>query len=156
MVRVPLKHGAGDQIPNKIIIHSMGEFIGIDGWANHAIQFLDRKGWSAHSFIAPNGINYRCRDDTQGAYHALSHNTDSLGLEFLVPGVHTYSSFLKAISKPYVDSIQYRAGVAQVKYWIKHWGITNIVRHSDIDPDRKVDPGEGFPWNMFLHDIGMS
>jgi N-acetyl-anhydromuramyl-L-alanine amidase AmpD len=152
---VHLDHGTAIQTPKRIIIHSMGEFIGEAGWQNHAVQYLDKVGLSAHSIIAPDGVNYRCRDDNQGAYHALGHNTDTLGLEFLVEGVHTYSSFLKAISQPYLTAIQYEIGVEQVKYWIKHWGITEVLRHSDISPERKVDPGDGYPWAMFKKDIGL-
>lgn len=151
-----LNHGASHQTPKLIVIHAMGEYIGAPGWENHAIQYLDSQEWSAHSFIAPDAVNYRGREDNQGAYHAKKYNTDSLGLEFLVKGVHTYGSFLKAIDKPYLTAEQYQEGVNQVRYWIHHWGITEVVRHSDISPERKVDPGNGFPWAMFRHDIGLT
>ena len=154
--KIPLlSHGASHQTPNKIIIHAMGEFIGAPGWKNHAVQYLARVGLSAHAIIAPDGENYRCRKDNQGAYHALGHNTDTLGLEFLVSGVHTYSTFLNTIRTPYITTQQYEVGVEQVKFWIKHWGITEVLRHSDISPERKVDPGDGFPWVMFKKDIGL-
>lgn len=149
-------YGASIQIPNRIIIHSMGEYIGKPGWETHAVQYLYSIGLSAHAIIGPDGIPYRCRTDTQGAYHAKGHNTNTLGLEFLVPGVHTYSSFLQTINTPYITAKQYEVGVEQVKSWIEKWGITEVVRHSDISPERKVDPGDGFPWLMFLKDIGLT
>jgi len=148
-------NGAKNQTPKRIIIHAMGEYIGEPGWKHHAVQFLDGIKLSAHAIIAPDGENYRCRADTQGAYHALGHNTDTLGLEFLVQGVHTYASFLDSIRTPYLYPEQYEVGVEQVKTWIKHWGITEVLRHSDISPERKVDPGDGFPWAMFIKDVGL-
>jgi len=156
MVQTYLSHGEGNQIPKAIIIHAMGEFIGGVGWEKHAVQFLAGVGLSAHAIIAPDGENYRCRKDTQGAYHALGHNTNTLGLEFLVAGVHTYGTFIDTIRTSYITAQQYEVGVEQVRYWIKHWGITEVLRHSDISPERKVDPGEGFPWTMFLRDIGIT
>lgn len=154
-ITTQLKAGAKSQTPKRIIIHSMGEFIDLPGGGKHAVSYLAGVGLSAHAIIAPDGTNYRCRKDTQGAYHALGHNTDTLGLEFLVQGVHTYGTFLQTIRKPYITAEQYEVGVQQVKEWIKHWGITEVLRHSDISPERKVDPGDGFPWLMFLKDIGL-
>lgn len=151
-----LDHGSPNQTPDKIYVHAMGEYIAGTGWKNHAVQYLDSRGWSAHSFIAPDGVNYRGRRDDQGAYHALGHNTNSLGIEFLVKGVHDYGSFLKAIDRPYLTPEQYKEGVIQVRYWMQHWGITDVQRHSDISPERKVDPGNGFPWAMFRRDIGLT
>lgn len=155
IIEVPLEAGAKHQTPKRIIIHAMGEYIGEPGWKNHAVNYLSGVGLSAHAIIAPDGTNYRCRTDTQGAYHALGHNTDTLGLEFLVPGIHTYRTFLKAIQKPYLTAEQYQVGVEQVKEWMKHWGITKVLQHSDISPERKVDPGDGLPWLMFLKDVGL-
>ena len=148
-------YGAAVQSPEMIIIHAMGEYIGESGWKNHAVNYLNREGLSAHSIIAPDGVNYRCRDDNQGAYHAKNYNTNSLGLEFLVTGVHSYGTFLEAIKNPYLTTKQYQEGVNQVRYWMHHWGITKVVRHSDVSPERKVDPGNGFPWAMFRRDIGL-
>ena len=154
--KVHLKHGGKKlQEPKLIVIHAMGEFIGGSGWEKHAAQFLNKSGLSAHSLISPDSINYRLRKDTEGAYHAKGFNSNSLGIEFLVEGMHDYASFIETIKKPYLTDGQYLAGVEQVKEWIDKWPITTIVRHSDISPERKVDPGDGFPWQQFLHDVGM-
>ena len=137
--------------PQKIVVHCMGEFI-IDPTPIHAPDFLDGYKLSAHVLVAPDGDIYRCRDDDERAWHARGHNTDSLGIEFLVEGEHTYATFLEMIKTPYTTTSQWEAGVDVVKEWVLVHGISrvNIVRHSDISPGRKVDPGEGFFWDDFL------
>lgn len=153
MIKAYTNIGAPSQTPKTVIIHAMGEYIAGDGWDNHAVQYLKRIGLSAHSLIAPDGINYRCRKDEQGAYHAKGHNTDSLGMEILVKGNHDYTSFLSAIQTDYITEKQYNESVSQAKEWLEIWDIENFVRHSDISPERKVDPGDGFPWSDFLNSV---
>lgn len=146
-----LEHG-GTVInnPDTVVVHAMGEYIGRD----HAVLFLNKLKLSAHALIAPDGSVYRCRRDDQRAWHARGHNTNSLGIEFLVPGEHDYSSFLSAIKNPYLTDAQRQAGLDQVREWLMLRPIKTITRHSDISPGRKVDPGDGFPWVDFLHDLG--
>lgn len=146
-------HG-GDRVnsPKRIIIHSMAEFIEGD----HAVNFIQNVvKLSAHALIDPSGHIYRLRNDRQSAWHARGFNKDSLGLEFLVTGEHTYGSFIDIIKRPYITDAEYQAGVEQVKEWCSLYPIESIDRHSDVSPGRKVDPGEGFPWDEFLADVGM-
>ena len=153
-----LPHG-GERvnIPRRIIIHAMGEFItDDDGGRHHAVKFLDKRGLSAHMLGAPDGTRYRCRHDAEIAWHAKGHNTNTLGYEFLVPGEHDYASFLEAIKTPYVTDEAYKAGVEQMREWVEAHNISVIERHSDVSPGRKFDPGDGFPWLDFLADIGAS
>jgi len=153
--KVHLKHGGKKvQVPKIIVVHAMGEFIGGNGWDSHAVQFLNRSGLSAHSLIAPDATNFRLRKDTEGAYHAKGYNINSLGLEALVKGQHDYGSFIETIKTPYLEDGQYDAIVEQTKEWEDMWPIEKVVRHSDLSPERKVDPGAGFPWEQFLFDIG--
>ena len=100
------------------------------------------------------GVIIRSRKDEEGGYHAKGFNSNSLGVEFLVPGLHTYATFTNAIKKKYLSTAQYNAGVELVKSWIDKHEISNIDRHSDLSPGRKVDPGQGFPWQRFLEDTG--
>lgn len=139
------------QLPDTIIVHSMGEFI-LD---QHAVGFLGSIKLSAHSLIGPDGTNYICREDTETASHAKGFNKNSLGIEFLVPGKHNYASFLEAIKHDYVTGQAYEAGLNQIKQWLRDWPIKTISRHSDVSPERKVDPGTGFPWQRLMNDIGM-
>jgi len=160
-----LEHGALHNVPSSIVIHSMAEYIHIDQAASvalnipagdyHAFEFLDVSGLSAHILGTPSGVNIRCRYDNEIAWHARGHNTGSLGYEFLVPGLHDYGSFLEAIKRPYLSAEQYQKGVDQVKQWANHFQIEKIDRHSDLDPTRKKDPGDGFPWEQFKKDCGL-
>lgn len=141
--------------PTMIVIHAMAEYVlGDEGEDfDHAPDFLERMGLSAHVLAAPDGTLYRCREDLEGAYHARGFNTDSLGIEVLVPGRHDYGSFVRAIGGQWVSNAQYAAVVEQCREWMRLYGITHVVRHCDLSPGRKVDPGAGFPWDRFLADL---
>jgi len=155
------KYGRGHQRPDTIIVHSMGEFLSNDD-VNYiyAPEYLELTKVSAHVIVAPNGDVYRCRADEEIAWHAGSgFNTDSLGIEFMVPGKYSWATrenFYTAISKAYLSDEQYQSGVDVCKAWVDKWGIKSVKRHSDVAPDRKKDPGSGFPWEQFLIDIGVS
>lgn len=149
-------HGAPHQhTPTMLVVHAMSEYVLADEGEDydHAADFLERLGLSAHVLAAPDGTLYRCREDLEGAYHARGFNTGSLGIEVLVRGKHDYGSFLRAISKPYVTEIQYETVVQQCREWMRLYGIRNVVRHSDLSPGRKLDPGMGFPWQRLMGDL---
>lgn len=150
----PNEFGSKHNNPKMVVVHCMGEFL-LDPHPIHATDFLIKIGLSAHALIEPNGNIIICRDDDQGAYHARGYNTDSLGIEFLVEGHHDYSTFLEAIKADYITLDQWDAGVAAVQSWVKSYSIPKdrVVRHSDISPGRKVDPGSGFKWDKFLNEV---
>ena len=162
IVHKPLSHGNRHQSPSRIIVHAMAEFIYIDTDASqtlnipvgeyHAYEFLELRGLSAHVLGTPSGVRIRCREDHQGAWHAKGYNANSLGYEFLIPGLHDYPSFLNAMKTPYLTDPAYQAGVDQIIEWKESYGIDRVDRHSDIDPARKYDPGNGLPWDQFLTD----
>ena len=145
-----LPHGSDTNNPSRIIVHAMGEWILYGDEPMFAANFLDEIGLSAHALIGSQGEVIICRRDTEGAYHAKGHNTDTLGVEFLVPGKHDYASFVEAIKEPWVSDAQLEAGVSLIRRWKQRWDIKTVVRHSDVDPERKVDPGDGFPWERLL------
>lgn len=130
----------------------MGEYI-IDPDPMLAVDFLDKLGLSAHYLVLPSCDIMMCRKPEEGAYHARGFNTGSIGIEFLVEGEHNYGSFLKAISKEYLAKGQLEAGIELVKHLKSLYNISNIDRHSDLSPGRKLDPGTGFPWDKFKHNI---
>ena len=150
---MPLPNGPKKQTPNRIILHSMGEFIKLDSGTKYAYDFLKYKKLSAHALICPDGVVLRCRDDNQGAWHARGFNKNSLGVEFLVKGVHNYTSFLKTIEDSYLSFEQHCACVELLRDWCNKHDIVSISRHSDIDPKRKKDPGRGCPFDLILRDV---
>jgi N-acetyl-anhydromuramyl-L-alanine amidase AmpD len=156
IISFPLQGGLRANSPKRIIIHSMAEnVIGEDGIIRHASRHLEHEGYSAHILACPNGDKYRCRHDKQGAAHAKGFNDNSLGLEALVPGTHDYASFLKAIKEQWVSKEQYQTILAQCREWYQLYPIERIDRHSDVDPQRKRDPGAGFPWEQLRKDLGL-
>ena len=153
LVEVWLPYGAATNVPNKIVVHSMGEFIDSHDRDYSAWEWLQKLGLSAHALVRPDGSVVLCRKPSQGAYHAKGYNTGSLGIEFLVPGVHTYTTFLDAIdAQGWVTEQQLQAGIELVGEWMRKFDIEKgcIVQHSQISPGRKWDPGKGFPWSDFL------
>lgn len=150
MVKIPSPYGfSRSHVPKRIVIHAMGEFVG----GMFAPDFLRSVELSAHALVTPSGVIIRTREDNQGAYHAASHNVDTLGVEILVPGVHDYSTFLNTIKDDWVTPQAFVATCELVRGWRNQHGIDTIVRHSDIDSDRKYDPGDGFMWERFLKEV---
>lgn len=158
---IPLPFGGGIQWPDTIVVHAMGQFIvdsrgdcGPAGQCYYATEWLRLLKLSAHILVDPSGVLIRCREDTEMAWHAKGHNSNTLGIEVLVPGVHDYGSFVERIQRPYCTDVQLEAAKWQVSKWMQTHRIAEVVRHSDIDPDRKVDPGDGFLWSEFLQEVG--
>lgn len=144
-----LDHGGEGNEPSKIVIHSMGEFIAENGDVYSARNYLDKLGWSVHYFIKPSGDIIQCRANNQTAWHAAGHNENSIGIEFLVEGQHDYPSFLQSIEYNWCRKAQYDAGIELVRDLFAEFGDMMLVRHSDISPGRKLDPGNGFHWEWF-------
>lgn len=146
----PSPFGAASQTPKRIVVHAMAEWFDMDDDGMlYADAFLQQVNLSAHVLVKPDGSIIRCREDTQGAWHAKDFNTDSLGIEFLAPNRYgyTYEGFLQTIDEPWLTEPQLLVGARVIAEWIARWGITQIDGHCDIDPVRKRDPGRGFPWD---------
>lgn len=146
--------GTDTPILNKrthIVLHCMGEFIDTENEDYYATDWLKYKKYSAHRMVTPTGTVIRCVPDEYVAWHARDYNSFALGVEFLVPGLHNWITFVKAIKNNYVSSGQFAAGVWQVNQWLKDYSISvdNVVTHQEIDPKRKNDPGPGFPLAEF-------
>ncbi len=146
---MPLPHGGGVNLPKEVIIHAMAEYIEAGEEDFSAWQLLNSMGLSVHYLVTPTGVQIQCRDDDKIAWHARGHNINSIGIEVLVAGEHTYETFIERIKTPWVYGEQYTSLVGLSK---RFEGLS-FKRHSDVSPGRKFDPGEGFQWETFLKDI---
>jgi len=142
------------QEPDTLVIHAIGQRIKIREPAVASIPFLNESRLSAHLVIAVNGDKFQCREFNKIAWHAKGFNKNSIGIETEVEGDHDYGSFGKAIKTDWVNEAQYESLLEASKEILTLYPIKKVARHSDLDPSRKVDPGDGFPWQRFLHDIG--
>ena len=103
---------------------------------------------SSHYLIKRNGEILKLVPELYIAWHAgisnwKNHkliNKSSIGIEISNPGHnYKYTEFTKE---------QIKSVLKISKYLIKKYKIKSnfILGHSDISPDRKIDPGEKFPW----------
>lgn len=169
IAKIILPFGDETNHPKMIVLHAMGQYIHanqnvLDYYSSknlelnrdyHAPEWLRALGYSAHQLIDPSGIRIKCREDAQGAWHARGFNEDSLGVEFLAKGIHTYSSFSEMIKEQWVTDNQYESGILLVRYWMDTYDIAKdqIKCHYELSPERKKDPGTGFPLEAFISDL---
>ena len=112
----------------------------------------------AHYFIKKDGEIIRMVPDLYKAWHAgISYwgkykflNKYSIGIEISNPGHQFgYASF----PKKQINTLIKLTKILIKKYKIKK---NCLLGHSDIAPDRKLDPGEKFPWKiLFNNKIGI-
>ena len=103
---------------------------------------------SAHYVISEEGEVIRLVEEAKRAWHAgrsfwrgkSNVNSASIGIELQNPG-HTCGY------RPFPDA-QIEALVPLLHRMVTTYDIprANVVGHSDIAPQRKLDPGELFPW----------
>ena len=112
---------------------------------------------SCHYFIRRNGKIILMVPETYEAWHAgksnwkkdKSLNKKSIGIEISNKG-HEFGYQL--FKKKQIESLIKLSKFLVKKYKIKQ---NNILGHSDIAFERKIDPGENFPWkNLSKHQIG--
>ena len=103
---------------------------------------------SAHYLIEEDGRRLRLVAEERRAWHAGRSswkgepdvNGRSIGVELVNPGhEHGYRDF---------PDVQVEALLLLLDEIRGRWAVADgdIVGHSDVAPDRKVDPGERFPW----------
>jgi N-acetylmuramoyl-L-alanine amidase len=118
--------------------------------AQSAIQWLanPESKVSAHYVVTEEGDVVRMVAEDKRAWHAGESywrgisdvNSASIGIEIVNPG-HEWGY------REFPDA-QIEALIPLVHEIVQRYGITrgNIVGHSDVAPERKLDPGELFPW----------
>lgn len=117
-----------------------------------AVQSFKDNDVSAHYIISGKGKIYHLVADEKCAWHAgksfwkgqTSLNKNSIGIELSTPtlGQNKYSKS------------QISALISLLKKLQKEYNILpqNIIGHSDVAPDRKPDPGKGFPWKKLAQE----
>jgi len=104
---------------------------------------------SCHYVIDTNGEIYNLVDESKRAWHAgeskwkMSEdiNSRSIGIEIVYPG----EILRKKYKKQQIKSVIKLSRFLKNKYRILN---CNILGHSDIAPNRKIDPGIYFPWEF--------
>lgn len=127
-----------------------------------SLRLLSKGKVSAHYLIDLDGRAYRLVDENRAAWHAgasswygnIAMNSTSIGIEIVNPG-WTEGINGERVWHPY-DSRQVRALTILLRDIVQRHNIApeNVVGHSDIAPQRKVDPGPLFPWKS-LADAGI-
>lgn len=149
IIRRPSPHFNERACPiDMIVIHAM-EYPRI----KEACACLNGYRVSAHYLIARDGTVVRCVDEAKRAWHAGvaawqgiadDLNSHSVGIELLC------DSFAEKRRVNFTKK-QIAACGRLCRRLIRAYRIPmeNVVRHSDIAPERKSDPGPYFPWRAF-------
>ena len=116
-----------------------------------AIRLLTNKKRkvSSHYVIDTNGNIFNLVDESKRAWHAGESmwkkskdiNSRSIGIEIVYPG----EILRKRYKKQQINSIIKLSLILKRKYKILD---KNILGHSDVAPNRKIDPGIYFPWEV--------
>ena len=121
-----------------------------------SLRLLSRGEVSAHYLVSarPDTRVYQLVDESRAAWHAGSSrwfeqsslNFTSIGIEIVNPGWQDQPDGGKRYA-PYAPA-QITALTRLLRDIAERHGIRpeNIVGHSDIAPQRKLDPGPDFPW----------
>ena len=132
---------------NSIVIH----YTGMKTFNEAYKKLCDKKSKvSSHYLIGRDGRIIKLVDEKNRAWHAgTSHwkginniNDISIGIELENPG-HKFGYI--TFSRKQMSALVLLCKEIKKKYNIKSdW----VLGHSDISPDRKLDPGEKFDWNL--------
>lgn len=140
----------GVKRPSLLIMHYTGM-----SCAEKAIDWLARaeSGVSCHYVIDEAGKITQMVPESQRAWHAgvscwrgeRDINSHSIGIEIQNPGhQHGYPAF---------PPRQMAAVIALGRDIVKrnHMAPDGVLAHSDVAPERKIDPGEKFNWARLAH-----
>jgi N-acetylmuramoyl-L-alanine amidase len=131
--------------PDMIVLHYTGMMSGEEALARLRDPVAKV---SCHYLVEEDGRVFRLLPEERRAWHAgvsswrgqRDVNGASVGIEIVNPG-HEFG--YRAFPQPQIESVI--ALVADIR---GRWSIEDrcIVGHSDVAPERKLDPGELFPW----------
>jgi N-acetylmuramoyl-L-alanine amidase len=137
--------------PDMVVLHYTGMRTGAE--ALERLCDVEAKV-SAHYMIEEDGRIYQLVPEERRAWHAgvsfwkgeQDVNAVSIGIELVNPG-HDFGY-------PDFPEMQVEALIGLLDAIRGRWTIPNarILGHSDVAPERKVDPGEKFPWKRLALD----
>ena len=137
--------------PDMIVLHYTGMQTGAE--ALERLRDPEAKV-SAHYMIEEDGRVFQLVPEERRAWHAgvsfwkgeRDVNAVSIGIELVNPG--------HELGYPDFPEMQVEALIGLLDAIRGRWTIPNgrILGHSDVAPDRKVDPGEKFPWKRLALD----
>ena len=137
--------------PDLLILH----YTGMES-ASAALQRLvnPMAEVSAHYFVFEDGRVVQMVPEGRRAWHAgqaawkgeRDINSRSLGIEIAHPG---HVGGLPPYPEAQIDAV-----IALGRDLVRRWSIPpeRVLAHSDIAPERKEDPGEGFPWDRLARE----
>ncbi|HEY4028843.1 MAG TPA: N-acetylmuramoyl-L-alanine amidase [Caulobacteraceae bacterium] len=137
--------------PDMVVVH----YTGMSTSAEALERLRDPQAKvSAHYMIEEDGRIYELVPEERRAWHAgvsfwkgeQDVNAVSIGIELVNPG-HDFGY-------PDFPETQIEALIGLLDAIRGRWTIPNgrILGHSDVAPERKVDPGEKFPWKRLALD----
>ena len=103
---------------------------------------------SSHYLVEEDGRVFRLAPEERRAWHAgvsfwrgrTGVNATSIGIEIVNPG-HEFG--YRPFPEPQIAAVIELVADIRTRWTIED---RDIVGHSDVAPDRKIDPGELFPW----------
>ncbi|MGH1403678.1 MAG: N-acetylmuramoyl-L-alanine amidase [Alphaproteobacteria bacterium] len=109
---------------------------------------------SAHYLVDEDGTVFDLVSEDKRAWHAgvsfwageADINSHSIGVEIVNPG-HEWG--YRAFPKVQMEAVMHLSRDIIGRHQIRH-----VIGHSDVAPERKVDPGELFDWR-YLHSHGV-
>jgi N-acetylmuramoyl-L-alanine amidase len=148
MVRPSPNHGdRKGYLPDAIILHYTGVATGAAA-LEHLCSAASQV--SAHYLVLEDGELFQLVAEERRAWHAgigvwagnRDMNTVSVGIEIANPG---HAGGLPPYSAAQIETV-----IALCRDVSVRWTISpaRILAHSDLAPDRKIDPGEHFPWGQ--------
>ncbi len=137
--------------PDMVVLH----YTGMQSGAAALDRLCDPEAKvSAHYMIEEDGRIFQLVPEARRAWHAgvsfwkgeRDINAVSIGIELVNPGHEFgYPDFPEA----QIDALTGLMDAIRGRWTIPN---SRILGHSDVAPDRKVDPGEKFPWKRLAQD----
>ena len=172
------KHMGGDLVASgvdEIIIHFTSDVIAnadspYDVERNFKIFNDSPAPISTHYLVARGGEIYRFVPKNRVAYHAVNHNSRSIGIEILAIGTEKEMTEkpTRYISKEVYQKVKANhpefIGFTDKQYSSVKWLVSQLASefpkikadrqhvrgHEEVDPTRKVDPGDLFDFTKIL------